>query len=274
MMINNVFTVNGVEYQVKNPGARENKIAQMEYNRAFNELIKNGTVLRAKLNEYMIEQGLWSDEKQKALVETAKLITELENQLEVGGIKLSKAVEIAKRLRSLRKIVQDYMVNKSQADSNTAEGQAENIMFQKLLTVCLVYKNDSKTVFPTLESLLELDSDNDKEKMEVATKGFDILANIRFKNDDDFESKLPENKFLKTWNLIDDKLRYINSEGKLVNEDGKLVDEKGRLINEDGHLINNEGKLINEEGDVIVPDTEKKPFLDEDGNPVTPPNMG
>lgn len=267
-IIETSFKINNVEYNVNHPGSKENKIAQLEYNKTFGELVKAGAVLRAKLSDYMQEQGIWTAEKQQKLFDLVKDITEGEKKLETGGIKLKEAVKIAKEIKGLRLAVQKYLVDKSVADSNTAEGQAENARFQKLLTLCLVYKTDGKVVFPTLESLL---NETDETQLKVAEKGFEILNQILYKADDNYESTLIENKFLKEWGFVDDKLRYINEKGQLVDEGGRLINEEGQLINEKGELVDGNSNRVNERGEPIVPESEKKPFLDDDGNPLVPP---
>ena len=61
-------------------------------------------------------------------------------------------------------------------------------------------------------------------------------------------------------------MRFINKEGKLTDSDGRLVDENGRYVNEEGDFVDKEGKRVDNEGEYLV---EFKPFLDEDGTPVT-----
>lgn len=266
--IENEFTINGTSYRVNMPSHRENKIAQMEYNKAYGEAIKSGAVLRIKLHEYMAEQKLWTEEKTEELKRLADAIADAELKLQSGGIKLNEAIELAKQTRVNRDLVQNLISSRSAADSNTAEGQAENIRFQRLLTVCLVYKDSGSPVFSNVEDLLDT-TQNDKDKSEAAAKAFDILSKFVYKLDDQFEAKLPENKFLKEWKLVDDKLRYINAKGQLVNSQGKLVNEDGRFIDEEGHFVDLDGQIITEEGERVI--NEIKPFLDENGNPLTPP---
>ncbi len=273
------FKVNDVDYQVKMPTSKEQKPALMEYNRAFGDAIKSGAVLRAKLNTYMQEQNIWTQERQDRLVKLAKDIGDAEKKLKVGGIKLKEAIDLAKQTRINRDELQILLSERSAADSNTAEGQAENAKFQKLLTLCLVYKNDTvvingkteaKPVFNTIEDLIDIDPD-DKDKLNIANQGFDILGKLMYKLDDQFEAKLPENAFLKEWGVIDEKLRFINKKGELVDELGRRVDDKGRLINDKGELIDGNKNKITEEGELIVEDA--KPFLDENDNPIVPPTV-
>jgi hypothetical protein len=83
--------------------------------------------------------------------------------------------------------------------------------------------------------------------------------------DNNYEANLPENKFLKKYKFVDDKLRYINKNNQLTDRDGRLVDEQGRFIDKAGNFVDKYGNRVDSEGEYIA---EFKPFLDDDGNPV------
>lgn len=256
-----------IEYQVKEPGANEHKQALMEYNRAFGEAIKSGAVLRAKLHEYMQEQKIWSDDKAKKFTDVLTSINEQEKKIALGGMKLKEAVSLAKELRANRAKLQSFLSERGSADSSTAEGQAENARFQRLLVACLVYKKDNKSVFSNVEDLL---NETDWHKVEVSTKAFDILGQLYYKIDDKYELNLPENKFLRQWNLMNDTLQYLNEKGEPVNEEGKRVNKDGHLINDNNELIDYKGNVIDSKGEFV---SNSAPFLDDDGNPLSPPRV-
>lgn len=264
--IKNIFEVKNRQYQVKIPGAQQKRNAQMEYNKAFGVAIQSGAILRKKLEQYIIDQKIWSEEKATNFVNLAKSIDEAEKKLASGGMSLKEATKLAKKTREERAEMQAMLMERSSVDSNTAEGQAENARFQRLLVDCLVYKDSGDSVFTNVEQLI---GEQDEEKLEVANKGFDILSQLLYKLDDKLELNLPENKFLREWNLMDDKLRYLNEKGQLVDSAGRLINEDGLLINEEGHLVDAKGDLIDEKGDYIP--KEVKPFVDDDGKPLTPP---
>lgn len=264
--INTVFEIKDKKYNVKRPGAKESRNAQMEYNRTFGEAIKSGAILRKKLEQYIIEQKIWSEDRAANFIELAKAIDEAEKKLASGDMKLKDAVKLAKKTREDRTEMQVMLAERSSVDSNTAEGQAENARFQRLLTECLVYKDSGESVFANVETLL---NETDEEKLEVANKAFDILGQLLYKLDDKFEMNLPENKFLREWNFMDDKLRFLNEKGQLVDSLNRRINDDGALINDDGQLIDGKGDLIDAKGEFIP--KEVKPFLDEDGNPLTPP---
>lgn len=265
--IQTVFKHKEKEYQVKKPGAAENRIAQTEYSKVFADAVLKGALLKKKLQQYMLEQKIWDEAKTDRFFKLAEVIAESEKTLKKGGISLDQAVETAKQMKLDRAELQEMIAERSTIESSTAEGQAENARFQKLLTICLVYKEgEGRPVFNSVDELL---NEQDEDKLEVAAKGFDILGQILYKLDDKFEANLPENKFLREWNLMDDKLRFLNKKGELVDFAGRRIDDQGRLINDDGKLVDAKGDLLNEEGEFVP--TEVKPFLDENGNPLTPP---
>jgi|SRR6185312_7984065 len=250
-----------VVFAVNRPTPRQLEKAQLQYNIALQEAIKDKALLRATVNSLLREQGLWNDEKDKKVKDLISQIRENERALKEGGIKLSKGREIALKTRRLREELVNETSVKNDLDGATAEARAENRRFDYLLTQCLVYNDSGKPYFENLEAYT-----NYVEEDEVPVKGARILAAMIFGYDKDLEKKLPENKFLQTYKFVDENLRFINKDGKLVNEDGQLINEDGRLINEDGQLIDINGSPINEDGESLV---ESKPFIDDlTGQPV------
>ena len=145
-------------------------------------------------------------------------------------------------------------------DNHTAEGQADNARFNYLISACLVYSsNKDKKYFKNYEEYLS------KAAEPIAIKAAQVLANMLYGLDNDYEKKLPENKFLIKYKFVDNKLRLVNKEGKLVDNEGRLIDEFGRFINEKGEYVDKNGNLVDENGDYI---TDFKPFTDDDGNPI------
>jgi hypothetical protein len=106
---------------------------------------------------------------------------------------------------------------------------------------------------------------NNKSADPIALLAAQNLANMLYGLENDYEEKLPENKFLKQYKFVDSKLRLINKEGKLVDEKGRLINENGRYINEAGQFVDKDGNIVNEDGDYVV---EFSPFLDDEGKPV------
>jgi hypothetical protein len=59
-------TVDGknMEFTVRTPSLQDQREGQKVYNQAFTDAIKSKSVVRAKLDDLLQEQGLWNDEKQ------------------------------------------------------------------------------------------------------------------------------------------------------------------------------------------------------------------
>ena len=100
---------------------------------------------------------------------------------------------------------------------------------------------------------------------QVAILGAQNLANMLYGLDNDYESNLPENKFLKKYKFVDDKLRLIDKKGRLIDAEGRLVDEDGRYIDDAGNFVDRYGNRVSKDGDYMV---EAEPFLDDNGKPV------
>jgi hypothetical protein len=247
------------EMMVRSPSLNDQKEATKVYNQTFSEALKAKAVVRAKLDDLLVEQGLWDGVKQAKFTELQSNILEGERKLAKGGISLSEAKKIALDMRKTREELRELISVKTNLDTHTAEGQADNARFNYLVSACTVYNDTNAPYFKNFEEY------NNKSADPVAILAAQNLANMLYGLDNDYEEKLPENKFLKQYKFVDTKLRLINKEGKLVDEKGRLIDENGRFINEAGQFIDKDGNLVNEEGDYVI---EFSPFLDDDGKPV------
>jgi len=251
---------NNVTIDVLRPNAKHLRTAQMEYNKAFRDALESGALLRQKLDQYMTSQGLWNEEKEKKYQEINKEILELERRLKGGGIKLRSAKRLAIKMREKRDEFRELISERTAMDGNTAEGQADNARFNSLLIQCLVEEDTDDPLFDTLESY-------DKKAAEpYVISGAGQLAQMMYNLDPDYDNNLPENKFLRDYKFADKSNRLINKEGNLVDEDGRLINEDGRFIDENGGFVDIDGNPLDEDGDYLL---ETKPFLDDEGNPVT-----
>lgn len=248
-----------VTFLVRNPTLQDQREATKVYNTAFTEALKSKAVVRAKLDDLLVEQGLWDDAKQMRFSTLQAQILEGERKLAKGGIPLAQAKEQALKMRKLREDLRDLIAVKTNLDTHTAEGQADNARFNYLVSACTVYNDTKKPYFSSYEDY------NSKSGDVVSVLAAQNLAGMLYGLDNDYEDKLPENKFLKQYKFVDDKLRLINKDGKLVDGEGRLIDENGRFINEKGEFIDKDGNPVNDAGDYVV---EFKPFLDDDGKPV------
>ena len=210
-----------VKFLVRSPSFKNQREAQKVYNTAFTDAIKSDAVVRAKMEDVLREQGIWNDEKEKELTELQNEIIKAERVLAQGGISLKKAKSIALEMKETRDKIRELLMDRNSLDNNSAEGQADNTRFNYLVTVCTVYKDTEKPYFKDMDDYLEKNTDP------VAVKAAQVLANMLYGLSEDYEQDLAENKFLKKYKFIDEKLRLINDKGQLVDEENRLIDENG-----------------------------------------------
>jgi soluble cytochrome b562 len=272
---------NVVKVLIKNPTAKQYRDSQVEYNKAFRVALDSGALLRQKINDHMIDQGIWGEEKEQKYQKFVDQINQNEELLKGGGVKLSDAKAAALKLRELRNDFKDLISERNSLDANSAEGQADNARFAELVRVCMINPDTGQPYFPDQQAY---DSQTDQPWVVEASGE---LANMLYGLDPDYEGGLVENEFLKEFKFVNEDLRFIN-------DDGHLVDSEGRLINEDSKYIayrTEEGKkkqdpdevyFVNIDGEEVISVNddegnetwikksiaERKPFLDDDGKPI------
>lgn len=272
---------NAVKVMLKVPGAQEYRDSQMEYNKAFRKALDSGALLRQKLSDYMREQGIWNEAKQKKNDEYVQKIQDKESLLKKGGIRLSDARQIALDLRVLRAEFREFLAEKNTMDQNSAEGQADNARFAELTRLCMLNPSTKEPYFQT-----QADFDGAADQPWVIEASSE-LASMIYGLDPNYDDKLEENKFLREF-------KFSNDDNRLINENGHLVDGKGRLLTEDGryvqyrtkkaelaqdeknrYYVNREGEevieIVDEDGNVTwerPENMDRQPFLDDEDKPV------
>jgi hypothetical protein len=254
-------TINDKEVSlfVRAPSLQDQREATKVYNQSFSEALKAKAVVRAKLDDVLMEQGLWDANKQAQFTKLQTDILEGERKLAKGGISILEAKKVALNMKKSRDDLRDLIAVKTNLDTHTAEGQADNARFNYLVSACTVYTDTKEQYFKNYEDYLNRSSDP------VAILAAQNLAGMLYGLENDYESKLPENKFLKQYKFVDDKLRLINKDGHLVDDDGRLVDENGRYVNDKGEFIDKDGNPVDNQGDYLL---DFQPFLDENGQPI------
>jgi hypothetical protein len=258
-----VFTVKidekDVELAVIRPTVDIQQRSQMYYNKVFGESLKSGAILKASLKTYMKNQQLWDENKQKEHDGLVKTIDEGEKKLSRGNIKLSEAKKIALDMRLARIKLRTLLSDMTELYPNTAEGQADNARFNYLAAACLVYNTNGERFYKNIEDYLK-DSEN-----QIAIIGATKFAELYYGLNNEQELGLPENKFLKKYNFINNNLQLVDKDGNLVDIDGRHIDEFGYYIDEEGSRIDLDGNPLDENGFYKF---ESSPFLDDDGNPL------
>lgn len=255
--------VEGTDVWVKKPGNKEFRDSRIAYNQEFRHALDKGAMLKAKLAEYVREQGIWNDAKDKKYNQLVEKIRELELAIKKGGIALSKAKEAAIELHKTRLEFRALIAEKQAHEANTAESMAENAQFNYLVSACVVRENGAR-VWDSVEKYDEQASEP------WAVQAASELAKMLYGIDPDYDKNLIENQFLVKYKFANKDLRLVNKDGHLVDEDGRLIDESGRYIayREDGtkYFVNTSGEEVDENGNLKVDFT---PFVDDEGNAVT-----
>jgi hypothetical protein len=260
---NRAFTIttkDGKEIQliIKNPTLKEREEAESIRIRAWNRAINEGAPFAEKLNDVLRKQGLWDDEKDDKLSKLRVELADIFDKLEKGGIKLSEAKELALRARGIRNEVNIVTFDRVRYASTTVEGISSDKEFQYLV-YAMVYYNDNanKKYFKDFNDYLNRVADIDS--YQISGKVAEILYGGN-------ESEWPENKFLKNFKFVNEKLQLVNKDGHLVDTEGKLIDEDYNYIKygPDGQKI-----IVDQDGNPVEFKEESKPFLDDEGNPIS-----
>jgi hypothetical protein len=237
-----------VKIVVKRPTSNLMSRAQRVSAKAWTDCVRDGIMTKKELAKFMREQGIWSKDKDQEQEAITSEIVNLEKKLYVNGSKgshkltTSEAKEIAIQMRRKRAELRELIGERLALEANTSEALSDNAKFDFLVANSTYYE-DGELVYKSLDDY-QAESDG-----EIAFAAASALAEIMYSIDKDFESNLPENKFLKKFNFVNDDLA-------LVNESGETVDLEGRRINEFGYYINSKGKRTDRDGNE----------LDEDGN--------
>jgi hypothetical protein len=257
------FEHEGVNYAVKRPTPEDVRKANELRSRTFNEALQRGDLLRDQLDTELRKRKLWNDSKEEEYQDCRKSVVDGEYSLKKGGIKLSEAKEVAVEMSKNRNEMIDMLSSRSDLDSNTCEGKADSARFNSLFASCLVYDDNDRIYFEG-----GYDEYMTRQDDEVAIKGATEFFYL-ISGSESLDAQLPENKFLKSYDFVDDKYRLIDEDGRLIDADGSHIDENNNLIewiNEEEYIyVDITGRKVTKSGDW---DLEFSPFLDDSGKPV------
>lgn len=239
-------SIKEVNIYVSRPSNNTIKNADRYRAKTWNQCINDGILTKKELGQILEKRGVWNDEKAIQESKIATQIQELEKKLYLGlGVdgkkaKLSEGKEWALQMRLLRIQLRELISEKITLEENTAEALSDNAKFDYFVADCTFYENGQKVY-------KDVDDYNSKSADEIAYAAASALGEMMYQVDTKFEENLPENKWLKKFNLVNEDL-------SLVNTDGDLVDTKGRKINELGHYIDDQGKRIDLDGNPLESD--------------------
>lgn len=246
---------NDIVLVVKKPTQKELTKAQIYSSKMFKQACEAGMCFRSKLEDYLIEEGEWSDElRARANLLESELFKDIQcltkaKKADGSKMKLSEGRELAVLIKRKRLELIILRTKLREHDAFTVEGYVENARFDYLVHLC-TFDKEGVLLFETVDDYLE------KSEEPYANAAATALSKLMYQTDDDWEKKLPENEFLLKHKFINDEMRYID-------KNGNFVDAAGRKINKDGELINENGEPIDEAGNVVVVEQETAEFIDD-----------
>jgi ribosomal protein S16 len=252
-----------VKIVVKKPNNAIMSQAQRIGAKSWTDCVRDGIMTKKELEKFMKEQGIWDDGKDEEQKKIVQEISDLEKQLYVGGankgtkLKASEGKEIAIKMRIKRGELRDLIAERMSLEQNTAESISDNSRFDFLVSNCTYYENGNKVY-------TSLDDYRDKADSEIGFAAATALASMLYSVDKNFEAKLPENKFLKMFNFVNDDLSLVNDKGETVDLDGRRIDKNGYYIDSNGSRVDRDGNPLDEFGNYIPTVT----YLDEKNNAI------
>jgi hypothetical protein len=235
-----------VKIVVKRPNNVVLTQAQRIGAKVWTDCIRDGIMTKKELEKFMKQQDIWNDNKDVEQQKIVQEIADLEKQLYVGNrkMKTSEGKNIAIQMRIKRNQLRDLIAEKLSLEQNTAESLSDNARFDFLVANCTYYENGQK-VYKDLEDY------KDRADSEIGFSAASALAGLIYSVDRDFEAKLPENKFLKMFNFVNEDLTLVNDKGEMVDANGRRIDENGFYIDEDGNRVDKDGNKLDENGNYV-----------------------
>tara|TARA_B100001564_G_scaffold359904_1_gene383756 strand:+ start:2321 stop:3181 length:861 start_codon:yes stop_codon:yes gene_type:complete len=238
-----------LSFMVKKPNNFVQNKANALFTKWLHEFIRDGIMTKKELENYMEEKEIWTKAKEKEQQDLAVRIRELTKDLYQGKRGKRKAEEgkqIAVDIKMARLELQNLIAEKMSLEQNTAESLADNMKFDYLVSECTYDAKGKEKVYKTLDEYNEGADD------ELAFAAAATLAQLLYSIDRDYEEELPENKFLKMFDYVDEDLNLIDEEGGLVSFDGKKINKLGQYVNAKGERVDVEGNLLDEDGQYVL----------------------
>lgn len=219
-------------------------------------------MVRAKLDEFLRDCGIYTEKDFNNLSNIADRINDLEAKLYAGQMSKKQGRDLAVQLRIARYELLVLLNRKAAYDVNTIEHHCQNARMDYLITEC-IRREDGSKIFKSVDEY-KRDSDIKPHILPCITK----LASMVSTYDADYEKKLPENKFLLKYGFCNDDLDLVDPEtGHRVNENGDLVNDDGQLIDKDGNVIDALGNKADRElGDFFDEEPEGESVTSESNN--------
>lgn len=141
------FEIDGVEYTVRLPNAKEREEGERIHNRVFAYALKTGGLLDGQVMAVAKEHGLWDDEKEAEVRAIREELSQKEQALDEGGIELDEAKILAVSMKELRTklLIYNLMLEELRGESVSRKADASQVEFYVSRCVMLngkqVYKD-------------------------------------------------------------------------------------------------------------------------------------
>jgi hypothetical protein len=251
-----------VKIVVKRPTNALLSQAQRVSAKVWTDCVREGIMTKKELEKFMKEHDIWNDNKDVEQKKITEEIARLEKELYVSGkngkLRASEGKNIAIEMRKKRIELRELIAERMSLEQNTAESLSDNARFDFLVANCTYYDNGQR-VYKDIEDYTA-NSDGD-----LAFSAATLLAQIMYSVDKNFEAKLPENKFLKMFNFVNDDLALVNDKGERVDTEGRRIDEFGYYVNEEGKRVDKDGNLLDDNGNYIPSVT----YVDDKGKKLS-----
>jgi len=240
-----------VKIYVTRPNNNTIKNADRYRAKTWNQCITDGILTKKELSKILQERGIWDKNKEQEETKIIEELQSLEKKLYLGlgfdgkKAKMSDGQKIAIDMRRLRMNLRNLIAEKISMEENTAEALSDNAKFDYFVADCTFYENGQK-VYSSVEDY------NQKSSDEIAFAAAGALAEMLYQVDTKFEENLPENKWLKKFNLVNQDLSLVNRDGDLVDLEGRKITEDGFYLNADGKRIDRDGNLLDSDGNYLV----------------------
>ena len=172
---------------VRPPSQKDKNDAQLHYLKSFRQALDSGAILKQRLEDHLVEQGIWDEAKQEQYDKITDTLSQGDRKLKKGGIKLEDAKQIAIEMQRARAEFRLLIAERTAMDTNTAESQADNASFDYLASACIVNEKGDP-IFDSIESY----RDNGDEP--YVAQAAATLASKLYQLDPDYDKSLPENK--------------------------------------------------------------------------------
>ena len=236
-----------VKIKVTRPTPKIMKAAGHIYTKAWYRYIADGIMTKQQLDNFMKDNKIWSEQKEKDQENLVNEIRNLTKDLLQGQArrkrKASEGKDLALDIKQKRFELQSLISEKISLESNSAESLADNDKFDYLVAECTCYE-DGKKVYK------DVDDYSERADEEIAFASASQLAQMLYSLDKNFEAQLPENQFLKKYDYVNSDYELVDTYGKRVSIDGKNIDENGFYVNDKNQRVDADGNLLDEDGNL------------------------